>query len=132
MQSQAQLLISLFRTIVLAGVTALLIMSAALPMPAQNSVPPTAVQAARMPQFASRLAIQPVDRHRGRTQRLRAKGLVMARRKAALSTTMAPSTAPPMPGRLTSDLSSAISFTIVDATSVNGMNFGAWLFPGTL
>ena len=51
MQSQAQPLISLFRTIVLAGVTALLITSAALPMPAQNSVPPTAVQAARMPEF---------------------------------------------------------------------------------
>ena len=61
MQSQAQRLISLFRTIVLAGVTALLITSAALPMPAQNSVPPTAVQAARMPEFASRLA-HPVGR----------------------------------------------------------------------
>ncbi len=56
MPSQAQRLISLFRTIVLAGVTALLITSAALPMPAQNSVPPTAVQAARTPEFASRLA----------------------------------------------------------------------------
>ena len=56
MQSQAQRLISLFRTIVLAGVTALLITSAALPMPAQNSVPPTAVEAARMPEFSSRLA----------------------------------------------------------------------------
>jgi hypothetical protein len=56
MQSQAQHLISLFRTIVLAAVTALLITSAVLPMAAQNSVPPTAVQAARMPQFAKRLA----------------------------------------------------------------------------
>ncbi|MFZ0796105.1 MAG: hypothetical protein WAM65_20240, partial [Candidatus Korobacteraceae bacterium] len=56
MASQAQRLISLFRTIVLAGVAALLITSAALPMAAQNSVPPTAVQAARMPQFAKRLA----------------------------------------------------------------------------
>ena len=56
MQSQGQRLISLFRTIVLAGVSALLITSASLPMPAQNSVPPTAVQAARMPEFASRLA----------------------------------------------------------------------------
>ena len=70
MQSQAQRLISLFRTIVMAGVTALLMTSAALPMPAQNSVPPTAVQAARMPQFASRLALHPVDRHHGRTQRV--------------------------------------------------------------
>ncbi|MGA2903948.1 MAG: choice-of-anchor tandem repeat GloVer-containing protein [Candidatus Korobacteraceae bacterium] len=56
MQSQAQRLISLFRIIVLAGVAALLMTSAALPMSAQNSVPPTAVQAARTPQFASRLA----------------------------------------------------------------------------
>ena len=56
MQSQAQRHISPFRTIVLAAVTALLITSAALPMRAQNSVPATAVQAARMPEFASRLA----------------------------------------------------------------------------
>jgi hypothetical protein len=76
MQSQAQRLISLFRTIVLAGVTALLITSAALPMPAQNSVPPTAVQAARMPQFAKRLA-HPAARPACRpSQRQRAQGLV--------------------------------------------------------
>ena len=56
MQSQAQRLISLFRTVVLAAVTALLITTAALPVAAQNSVPPSASQAARMPQFASRLA----------------------------------------------------------------------------
>ena len=56
MQSQAQRFISLSRTIVLAVVTALLITSAALPMPAQNSVPPTARQAATMPQFAAKLA----------------------------------------------------------------------------
>ena len=59
MPSQAPRLISLFRTIVLAGVTALLITSAALPTPAQNSVPPTAVQAARMPEFASKLHAPP-------------------------------------------------------------------------
>jgi uncharacterized repeat protein (TIGR03803 family) len=56
MQSQAQRLISRFRTIVLAAVTALLITSAALPMSAQNSVPASASQAARMPEFAKRLA----------------------------------------------------------------------------
>jgi len=56
MPSQVQGLISLFRPIVLLGVTAFLITSAVLPMAAQNSIPPTAVQAARMPQFASRLA----------------------------------------------------------------------------
>lgn len=39
MPSQAQPLISLFRTIVLAAVTAFLIMSAALPVSAQNPSP---------------------------------------------------------------------------------------------
>jgi uncharacterized repeat protein (TIGR03803 family) len=56
MQSQAQRLISLFRAIVLAGVSAFLITSAASPMSAQNTVPASAAQAARMPQFAARLA----------------------------------------------------------------------------
>ncbi len=55
MQCQARPLISLFRTIVLAAVTALLITSAVLPMSAQDSVPASASQAARMPQFAKRL-----------------------------------------------------------------------------
>src|SRR5664279_4742645 len=55
MQSQAQHL-SLFRMIVLVTVKALLITLAALPLSAQKSVPPTAVQAAKLPQFASRLA----------------------------------------------------------------------------
>ena len=56
MQSLAPHLISLFRTIVLAAVTAFLITSSALPMSAQNSVPATASQAAKMPEYASRLA----------------------------------------------------------------------------
>ncbi|HUK43422.1 MAG TPA: choice-of-anchor tandem repeat GloVer-containing protein [Candidatus Bathyarchaeia archaeon] len=56
MQSQAQHFTSVFRTIVLAAVSALLITAAALPMPAQNSVPATARQAAIMPQFAGKLA----------------------------------------------------------------------------
>jgi len=56
MPSQEQSSTSLFRTIVLAGITALLITSAALPIAAQNSVPATAMQAARSPEFARRLA----------------------------------------------------------------------------
>ena len=56
MQSLAQHLISLFRTIVLAAVTAFLITSSAVLMSAQNSVPASASQAARMPEFAKRLA----------------------------------------------------------------------------
>ncbi len=55
MPSQAPRLMCLFRILVLLGVAALLITSAALPTLAQNSVPPTAVQAARMPEFASKL-----------------------------------------------------------------------------
>ena len=109
MASQAQRLISLFRTIVLAGVTALLITSAALPMPAQNSVPPTAVQAARMPQFASRLAHpapQPASRPKPALARQGSRS--GPPQEATISTTTVPSTATPMPGRLTPDLSSAI------------------------
>ena len=56
MPSKAQGLISRFRTIVPAGVTALLLTSAAPPLPAQDSVPATAVQAAKTPEFAPRLA----------------------------------------------------------------------------
>ncbi len=56
MQTRSRPLISLFRAIVLAAITALFITSATLPMAAQNSVPPSAFQAARMPEFAKRLA----------------------------------------------------------------------------
>jgi hypothetical protein len=61
MHSQARSLTSLFRTVSFAVIAALVMMLAMVPAWAQNSVPPTAVQAARMPQFASRLA-HPVKR----------------------------------------------------------------------
>src|SRR6185369_16021481 len=56
MTSKAPRSISLFRPTFLAGVTTLLMLFAALPIAAQTSVPATAVEAARMPQFAKRLA----------------------------------------------------------------------------
>ncbi|MGA2689406.1 MAG: hypothetical protein ABSE85_15190, partial [Candidatus Korobacteraceae bacterium] len=61
MHSQARSLTSLFRTVSFAVIAALVMMLAMVPAWAQNSVPPTAVQAARMPEFASRLA-HPVKR----------------------------------------------------------------------
>ncbi|MGA2371216.1 MAG: choice-of-anchor tandem repeat GloVer-containing protein [Candidatus Korobacteraceae bacterium] len=131
MPSQARSLISLFRTIVPAGFTALLIASAALPMSAQSPVPPTAVQAARMPQFASRLA-HPTPQPASRPNRVLARqssrsgppqgndiydnGLINGNTDAwAINY-----------GFIVSD-----TFTITyDQTQVSGMSFGAWLFVG--
>ncbi len=130
MQSQAQPLISLFRTIVLAGVTALLITSAALPMAAQDSVPPTAVQAARMPQFASRLAhpagrpasppkpalARQGSRNPGQGNDIYDNGPINGNTDAWTINF----------GFIVSD-----TFTVVnDYTPITGMTFGAWLFPG--
>ncbi|MGA2905648.1 MAG: choice-of-anchor tandem repeat GloVer-containing protein [Candidatus Korobacteraceae bacterium] len=56
MQGKEQSLSSLFRTISLAAIAALVMAAAIVSAWAQNTVPPTAVQAAKMPQFVSRLA----------------------------------------------------------------------------
>ncbi|MGA2902231.1 MAG: choice-of-anchor tandem repeat GloVer-containing protein [Candidatus Korobacteraceae bacterium] len=56
MQGKEQSLSSVFRTISLAAIATLVMAMAIVPAWAQNSVPPTAVQAAKMPQFATRLA----------------------------------------------------------------------------
>ena len=56
MHRKVQFLSSPSRTIFLAVIVALTLVLAIVPASAQNSVPPTAVQAAKMPQFASRLA----------------------------------------------------------------------------
>ncbi len=61
MHSQARSLSSFVGTISLAIIAALLMAVTIVPAWAQNSVPPTAVQAAKMPRFASRLA-HPVKR----------------------------------------------------------------------
>jgi len=125
MQSQAQRLIPLFRTIVLSGVTAVLIPSAVLPMSAQNSVPATASQAARMQQFASRL--HPTGRPASQSNPTRARrgspqgGIIYD--NGPINGTVEAWTI--NFGFVVSD-----SFTAGQATNVNGMTFGAWLFPG--
>ena len=131
MPSQAQRLISLFRTIVLAGVTTLLITSAALPMAAQNSVPPTAVQAAKSPQFASKLA-HPANQPASRPNP--ATGRQMSRRGPGQDQTIYENG--PINGN-TDAWPINSGFVISDTfyitlfpTSVTGMTFGAWLFPG--
>ena len=53
---QAQRVTCVFRTIVLAGAAVLVTTLIALSVSAQNSVPATAVQAAKSPKFASKLA----------------------------------------------------------------------------
>jgi uncharacterized repeat protein (TIGR03803 family) len=132
MQSQAQRLISLFRTIVLAGVTAFLITSAALPMPAQNSVPPTAVQAARMPQFAKRLA------HPG-GQPASAPNPALARQGSRTGPGQGSGTVyenGPINGNtdawtINFGFVASDTFTVPsDGSPVTGMSFGAWLSPG--
>jgi len=127
MHSTGQLLNSSFRTIFLSGIAALLVALVITPVAAQNSVPPTAVQAARMPQFASRLA--PPDKPQ-------------ATRKPAT-----PNHPRPLDnndlydngpingntdawtinfGFIVSD-----SFTVAnDNTSVTGMSFATWLYSG--
>ncbi len=126
---RAQRLISLFRTIALAGVTALLITAAALPVRAQNAVPPTAVQAARTPQFASRLA-HPASRP------VSPPNPALARQRSR--------SGPPQNGPIynngpingttdawTINSGFVTSDTItIGANNVNGISFGAWLFPG--
>jgi len=129
MQRQAQRLIALFRTIILAGVSAILITSTALPTPAQNPVPPTAVQAARMPQFAKRLApsaSQPASRANPAP--------------APQVSRSAPPQGPvydngPINGNVdawTINFGFVISdsITVSAGSGINGMTFGAWLFPG--
>ena len=129
MQRQAQRLISLFRTIILAGVSAILITSTALPTPAQNPVPPTAVQAARMPQFAKRLApsaSQPASRANPAPAR---PGLSQAPGGGEIYDNG------PINGNVdawTINFGFVVSDTITvgDGSGVDGMTFGAWLLPG--
>ena len=130
MQSQAQRLISLSRTIFVAGIAALLIAAVALPVFGQNLIPPTAVQAARSPQFASRLAhpagrpasqLNPALAHpKPRSGPLQG-GIVYENGPINGNVDAWPINS----GFIVSD-----TFTLVNASGVNGMNFGAWLFPG--
>jgi uncharacterized repeat protein (TIGR03803 family) len=120
----------LFRVISLAVIAALSITAAAIPSLAQNSVPPTAVQAAKMPQYASRLAHP--------SKRLLPETSAMQRAKARRGPLDSDDIYDNGPingnvdawtmnfGFITSD-----SFNIASNQSqITGMNFGAWLFPG--
>jgi uncharacterized repeat protein (TIGR03803 family) len=127
---QRQALISLFRTIVLAAIAAFLVTSAALPTSAQSSVPASAVQAAKMPQYASRLA-RPASRPASRPTPARPWSRI----------------GPPQDGVLydngpingSSDawafnngfiVSDSYTVTGRDHNGVLAMTFGAWLLPG--
>jgi uncharacterized repeat protein (TIGR03803 family) len=132
MSSRAQGLISPVRTIVLAAVTAFLLTSATLPTPAQNSVPPTAVQAARMPQFAKRLA-HPAPKPAS------APNPAVARQGSGKGPGQGGSTIyenGPINGNTdawTINFGFIVSdtFTVTtNQTPITGMSFGAWLFPG--
>jgi uncharacterized repeat protein (TIGR03803 family) len=122
---QRQALISLFHTIVRAAVAAFLITSAGLPMPAQSSVPPTAVQAAKMPQYASRLAragSRPAPRKIPTLARRGFQGPIIYDNG-------------PINGRtdawvFNSGFVVSNTFTITGGGPVAGMSFGAWLEPG--
>ena len=120
-----------FRTIFLVGIAALMIVVFATAAFAQNSVPPTAVQAAKMPQYASRLAhpskrVAPpksqafakASRHRGPLDGgdIYDNGPINGNTDAWTINY----------GFIVSD-----TFTISnDQTPITGMSFGAWLFPG--
>jgi uncharacterized repeat protein (TIGR03803 family) len=128
MQRQAQRLFFLVRTIILPGVTALLITSAAVPMPAQNGVPATAVQAAKMPQFASRL-IRPASRPASRPSPRPSFGsgpweFLLYDNGPINGNTDAWAFSG---GAVVSD---SYAVDIQDNPGAVGISFGAWLFPG--
>ena len=132
MHGKRQSLSSRFRTISLAIIAALVMAVAIVPAWAQNTVPPTAVQAAKMPEFAQRLA------HPGKAHAA-PKSSVLARTKGyfrPLQDNVIYNNGPINGttdawtinfGFITSD-----SFTVTQGnnTSITGMSFGAWLIEG--
>jgi uncharacterized repeat protein (TIGR03803 family) len=134
MQSQAQPLICLFRNIVLVGITALLMTSAVLPVTAQDSVPPTAVQAARQPQFAKRLAppaSRPASQTKPATARQGSRSFPGGQGNDIYDNG-------PINGNTdawTINFGFIVSdtFTVANSqTPITGMSFGAWLIPGDI
>ena len=96
MPSQARRTISLFRTIVLIAVTGLWIAAAALTVAAQNSVPASAVEAAKTPEVRSPSRPSHAARRRGRSQPGTAR--VLFRRRTLTFTITVPSMDRSMPG----------------------------------
>jgi len=130
MQSQSQRLISLFRTVVLAAVAAFLIASAALPMPAQNSVPPSALQAARSPEFAKRLA-HPDRRPSSRPNPAPARqGSRSGPGQGNDAYENGPINGTTDAWTINFGFVVSDTFTIGSDATITGMSFGAWLFVG--
>ncbi len=131
MHCKGQFPTSLFRTIFLAAIVIFIVAAAAIPAFAQNSVPPTAVQAAKMPQYASRLA-HPLKRMPAPKSQVFARA---TKHRGPLDPSDIYDNGPINGntdawtinfGFIVSD-----SFTIAnDQTPVTGMSFGAWLFSG--
>ncbi len=139
MQGQAQGVISLFRTIVLAGVAGLLVTSAVVPAPAQDSVPPTARQAVTMQRFAAKLAHgasrisqptpprasykNPADAFAPTNRGWLPQGGVIYDNGPINGTSDA----------WTINFGFVVSDTIaVGSGTVSGMTFGAWVYPGDI
>ncbi len=130
MHSQGQSSTPLFRIISLLAIAAL-ITAAAPPVFAQNSVPPTAVQAAKMPQFASRLA-HPARRLAPPKSQVFARA---TKHRGPLDSNDIYDNGPINGntdawtinfGFIVSDTFNLAS----DGTNITGMSFGAWLFSG--
>ena len=122
---------SFFRTIFLVGIAALMIVVFATAAFAQNSVPPTAVQAAKMPQYASRL-VHPARRIAPPKSQVFARATKHSR---PLDSNDIYDNGP-INGN-TDAWSINFGFIVSDSftvggngTSITGMSFGAWLFPG--
>ena len=125
---QPQALVSLFRNIVLAGIASISIMFVELPLPAQNFVPPTAVEAAKVPQFAARLA-PPSNRP---ASRLHPQPRSRSRPSEFLLYENGPINGNTDAWAFSGGSSVRNSYTVTgqDHPPVLGMSFGAWLFPG--
>ncbi len=131
MHSKRQSLTPLFRTTSLAVNITLAMAVAIVPARAQNSVPPTAVQAAKMPEFASRLA-HPVRPQASR----KAPGLVPKRSHLGPLQSNDIYDNGPTNGNTdawTINFGVIVSDTFNVAnnnSSVTAMSFAAWIFPG--
>ncbi len=131
MHSPARVLSSLFRTVSFAVIAALIMILATVPAWAQNSVPPTAVQAAKMPEFASKLA-HPVKRPSSPTSP------ALARAKMHPGPLQANDIYDNGPTNGNTDAWTInFGFIVSDSfnvtysnTSVTGMSFAAWMSPG--
>ena len=125
---QPQALVLLFRNTFLAGIASISIMFVELPLPAQNIVPPTAVEAAKVPRFASRLT-PPANRSASRPKpqpksRSGPYEFLLYDNGPIDGTTDAWAFSG---GAVVSD---SYAVNIQDNPGAVGISFGAWLFPG--